>query len=162
MTHKLNIKEVFEIALQMEKDGVDFYKNAAAKTDDSDIRKVLTELSEMENGHYSTFESMLAQLVKDVAPEDFDHDSESAKYLQAMVAGKIYTPDDISAAELAKAADICSILGKAVLLEKEAVIYYLGIKNFIPERLGKERIEAIINEEISHVNFLTETLEAYR
>ncbi|MHC4870988.1 MAG: ferritin family protein [Planctomycetota bacterium] len=162
MTDKLNIKEVFEMALQMEKDGAAFYKNAAKKTDDADIKNLLTNLSEMEDGHYVTFEKMLADVVKDVGPEDFDHDSESAKYLHAMVAGKIYKSDDISTNELANASDICDILEKAVLLEKEAVIYYLGIKNFIPESLGKDKIEAIINEEISHVNFLSETLENCR
>jgi rubrerythrin len=46
----------------------------------------------------------------------------------------------------------------AVELEKQAILFYLGIKDMVPERLGKDMVERIIKEEQSHVVMLSNRL----
>ena len=50
------------------------------------------------------------------------------------------------------------VLRKAIELEKDAIIYYLGMKDAVPEDLGRDRIDRIIRQEMGHVVLLTARL----
>jgi len=50
------------------------------------------------------------------------------------------------------------ILRMALELEKDSVVFYQGIREIVPERLGKGRIEAIIKEEMKHITQLSSQL----
>jgi rubrerythrin len=50
------------------------------------------------------------------------------------------------------------ILTTARDLEKEAILFYVGMKDLVPEELGRHRIEEIIQEEKRHFVTLTEEL----
>ena len=51
------------------------------------------------------------------------------------------------------------ILRIALDLEKKAILFYLGLKDVVPENLGKDKIDRIIDEEKSHVVTLTQELK---
>jgi rubrerythrin len=51
------------------------------------------------------------------------------------------------------------ILRTAVGLEKDTILFYLGIKDLIPVQSGQDRIEEIIREERRHVIQLTNVLK---
>jgi rubrerythrin len=36
-------------------------------------------------------------------------------------------------------------------MEKDSIVFYLGMKELVPERLGKNRIDGIIKEEMGHL-----------
>ena len=52
------------------------------------------------------------------------------------------------------------ILQTAIGLEKDSITFYLGIREMVPEKLGKDKVDRIIKEEMSHVVMLTEELSA--
>jgi rubrerythrin len=52
------------------------------------------------------------------------------------------------------------ILKVAINAEKNSVAFYSGIKQFVPDRAGKDRIEAIITEELGHLAMLSLSLAA--
>ena len=43
------------------------------------------------------------------------------------------------------------ILKSAIEAEKDSIVFYLGMKEAIPQNLGRDRIEAIIKEEMEHI-----------
>ena len=47
------------------------------------------------------------------------------------------------------------ILLAAIGLEKDSIIFYLGMKELVPENLGKNRIDKIIKEEMGHIRLLS-------
>ena len=47
------------------------------------------------------------------------------------------------------------ILRVAIGLEKDSIIFYLGMKELVPENLGKNRIDKIIKEEMGHIRLLS-------
>lgn len=49
---------VFEYAMQMEKDGEAYYRSAAARVEHKGIRSILTMLADAEVSHYRLFETM--------------------------------------------------------------------------------------------------------
>jgi rubrerythrin len=52
------------------------------------------------------------------------------------------------------------ILKEAITAEKDSIVFYLGMKELVPETLGKKRIDAIIKEEMSHIKLLSKELVA--
>ena len=50
------------------------------------------------------------------------------------------------------------ILKAAIEAEKDSIVFYLGMKNAVPEKLGKDRIEGIIKEEMGHIRLLSREL----
>ena len=55
-----------------------------------------------------------------------------------------------------------NILQTAMGMEKDSIVFYLGMKELVPERLGKDRIDAIIKEEMGHLASLGRELAALR
>jgi rubrerythrin len=44
------------------------------------------------------------------------------------------------------------VLRAAIGMEKDSVIFYLGLRDLVPSGAGRERVEAIIREELSHIS----------
>lgn len=47
-----------------------------------------------------------------------------------------------------------SILKAAITAEKESIVFYLGMKDMVPEEYGKDKLDKIIREEIGQIGML--------
>ncbi len=154
-----NADEIFEMAEEIERNGAKFYRQAAANTSDKAAKKMLLELAVMEDGHLEIFQAMRRKLTdKEKEPVVYDPDNEAAQYLQAMAdmhgcEGKISPAKELTGRETLK-----EIIEVALNAEKESVVFYFGLKNFVPDTAGKSRVDKIINEEIGHINTLNQRL----
>jgi rubrerythrin len=54
------------------------------------------------------------------------------------------------------------ILNTAIGLEKDSIVFYLGIKEIVPKRLSRQRIDDIIKEEMGHIAVLSKELAALK
>jgi rubrerythrin len=54
------------------------------------------------------------------------------------------------------------ILKEAITAEKDSILFYLGIKDLVPQALGQNRIDEIIKEEMAHIHLLTQELVAIK
>jgi rubrerythrin len=52
------------------------------------------------------------------------------------------------------------ILKLAINAEKDSIVFYLGLKDFVPARAGKDKVEEIIKEEMSHIAVLNRRFPA--
>jgi len=153
MMYDFNAKDVFEMALQMERNGAAFYKNAAQKAATDDARKLLMELSNMEEGHEKAFSVMMRDLAD---PEKtatvFDPNGEAAAYLKGLVDTRVFFEKTVDPSTLK------DIFMAAIGAEKDSIVFYLGIRDLVPEKYGKHRIDAIIKEEMGHIEALSRQL----
>ena len=83
MTRTYNIDEIFEMAEQIERNGVAFYRRAAEVSMDEERKRKLLDLAEMEASHECTFAAMRTE--QENAPTSFDPDGEAARYLDAII-----------------------------------------------------------------------------
>jgi len=159
MTLRFNADEVFEVAIKIEQNGAAFYRKAASLQLESGNRSFLEKLALMEDGHEKTFVAMRAEL-SGPAKESvvFDPEGENSLYLEAMadVHGGEGSPS--AAEKLTGRESMLEVVGIALGLEKKSILYYLGVRDFVPARLGRDRIDTIIKEEQSHVAQLTHIL----
>ena len=154
-----NADEIFEMAIQIERNGEKFYRKAAEGIDDENTHQTLTELADMEADHIKTFSDMRKGLSeKELEPTVFDPDNQAAMYLQAMADGYIFDLKVDLCEQLRETETKEHVLKLALEAEKDSIVFYLGMKELVPARLGKDKIETIIGQEMEHITILTKKL----
>ncbi|MCK4753126.1 MAG: ferritin family protein [Planctomycetes bacterium] len=162
MAGTFNADEVFEMAEEIERNGIRFYHEASTKAADKEMKQMLQDMAVMEEGHLKTFEGMRRELSdEEKGGVVFDPYNEGAVYLQMMAGlrgseGKVSPSQKLSGNETIK-----EILEIAVDAEKESIVFYSGLKNMVPVTAGRDKVEAIIAEEMGHVNSLLEQLKKF-
>jgi rubrerythrin len=154
-----NANEIFEMAEQIERNGARFYRKAAERTKDEAGRRIFNDLAEMEDKHLATFKEMQKRLAAgDAAATTFDPDNQAAMYLQAMADRRVFDVTVDPSEQLTGKEPAADILHTAIGLEKDSIVFYLGMRDLVPERLGKGKIEDIIREEMEHIAILSSEL----
>ncbi|MCS7150789.1 MAG: ferritin family protein [Endomicrobia bacterium] len=147
----LNISEVYQIAINIEKNGIKFYSLWAKKIKDKKLKDIFSALAYAEVEHKKIFEKMLKE-IEDYEPKEA-YNEEYFQYLRAYSDGLVF---DIK--KIQKKANEIKTISKAVEFaidrEKDSILYYQEVKNLLPEKYHKE-IEKIINEERRHFLDLT-------
>ena len=155
-----NADEIFEMAIRIEKNGAEFYRKAASLQSDAKNIKFLEGLANMEDQHRKIFTEMRATLKQtEKDPKVFDPYNEVSEYLAAMAdtmggEGSPSVADSLTGDETLE-----EILQTAIGLEKDTILFYLGIKDLIPVQSGQDRIDEIIREERGHVIQLSNLLK---
>ncbi len=157
MNYDFNADNIFEIAQQMEQNGAAFYRDAAGSVDDSDVKDFLLEFAAMEVEHEKTFINLRKELTAaEKASTIFDPNDESALYLKALADTRVFFKKEIDTSSIEE------IFKSAITAEKDSIIFYLGMKDLVPESLGKDRMDAIIKEEMGHIKILSQKLAALK
>jgi rubrerythrin len=157
MGYDFSAKDIFEMAKQIERNGVKFYQTAAVSVSDASEKELLLNLAKMEEQHEQTFVDLEAELSDtESAGTTFDPEDENALYLKALADTRVFFEKDIDTSSLKE------ILKDAITAEKDSIVFYIGMKNLVPEKLGTTRIDQIINEEMGHIRLLSKELMAYK
>ncbi|MEK7399666.1 MAG: ferritin family protein [Candidatus Poribacteria bacterium] len=165
MSVKFNIDEIFEMAEQIERNGQIFYRHAGnIMPPESESQKLMLLLADMEIKHEKIFADMRKDILNQNAMDsilnpDFDPDGLAGMYLRAIVDGKIFNlikpPDEyFTENETAE-----NLLKSAIQREKDAIIFYLGIKESISKDFGQDKVDLIIKEEMSHITYISNEIK---
>jgi len=155
MSFVFNAEEIFEMALQIEKNGEKFYRESARKVRDSEAEDLLTRLADMEVEHQKIFKGMKSALTEaDQKAITYDPNNEAGLYLASLANTKVFFEKNLDTSKLE------GIFKSALAAEKDSIAFYLGMKDLVPTGTGKEKIEEIIKEEMRHIRILGEKLAA--
>ncbi len=153
MMYDFNADDIFEMAEQMERNGAVFYKTAAAAVDDAQSKEFLLELAQMEVDHEKTFSQMRSTLnASETASTVFDPEGESVQYLRALADTRVFFEKEIDTSSIEE------ILKDAITAEKDSIVFYLGMREAVPEKMGRNRLDDIIKEEMGHIRLLSKAL----
>ncbi len=156
-----NADEVFEMAEQIERNGARFYRAAAEKF--PEVSQLLLELAVMEDNHEKTFAAMRTELSgTEAEPLVFDPDDQAQLYLQAMADEHIFNIKSDPVNQLGNLDTPDEVLKTALGLERDSIAFYAGLKESVSQRAGKDKIDAIIKEEINHIAILSQKMEALK
>ncbi len=147
-----NADEIFEIAEQIERNGGIFYRKAAESVDGEE-KEFLLELAKMEDDHEITFAAIRKELTgKEKASTTFDPEDEAAQYLNALAETRVFFEKELNPTNM------IDILKAAVMAEKDSIVFYLGMMDLVPGKMGKDKINDIIKEEMAHIKLLSNRL----
>ena len=152
MAYDYNVDEVFEMAIHIEENGAAFYRKAAEQQQDPADKEFLEKLAKMEDKHQATFEEMR----KDVTDAEkqstvFDPQEELTLYLKAMADAHGGEGSPEVANFFTGRESMAEIITMAIGLEKESILFYIGLKDLVPPKYGQDKIDHIIKEERMHI-----------
>jgi rubrerythrin len=152
MPYDFNADEIFEMAIRIEDNGARFYRKAATLQSDTQNRKMLENLEAMEKHHKGIFEDMRSQISEaEKSATVFDPAGEATQYLSAMADSHKGEGSPAAAELLTGKESIAEIVDIAIGLEKESILFYIGLKDLVPPNLGQDKLDEIISEERQHI-----------
>jgi len=159
MSIRFNADEIFAMSEQIERNGARLYRHAADLAPDKENRRVLLDLAQMEDRHEKTFAGMRRRLSEEERkPVVFDPDSELGLYLEAMANENVFRLSADPLSQLRGQETLKDLLWTAIGVEKDSIAFYTGLKELVPERLGRDWVERIIREEFGHISTLNARL----
>ncbi|OGR21870.1 MAG: rubrerythrin [Desulfobacula sp. RIFOXYA12_FULL_46_16] len=149
MTNEFNADDIFEMAVKIEQNGAVFYRDAVGQVEEKKNKDFLLELAQMEDEHGVIFSNLKKELTaQEKIVTTFDPEDENILYLNAFADSKVFfkkeKPDN----------NFRNILHCAIQTEKDSIVFYLGIKELVPEKYGRSKIDTIIKEEMGHIRLL--------
>lgn len=140
---------VFEFAMQMEKDGEQFYRELAGKTKNAGLKKIFSTLADEEVVHYDTFKKLGQMSATGIVESNV---LEKAKniFLEMKVAGGFDIAAEMPQTEAYKA---------AMEAEKKAYAFYEEKAGETTAANEKEILLAFAREERRHYRLLEYVLE---
>jgi len=160
MTVEFNAFEVLEIAEKIERNGARFYRRAAELFDDAGTSKMFLELANWEATHVQVFANMRKQLSEQSRElRTFQPENSILLDAQAMAGLAVFGIRPDPSDELTGKESKVDVLKKAIEKEKDSIVYYTGLRDFVPARAGKDKIDDVIGEEMRHIGILSQSLQ---
>ena len=153
MMYDFNADDIFELANQLERNGAKFYRTAAKAAKDDNARELLLRLAAMEDDHQKIFTQMHSQLTaSEKTATVFDPEGEAVGYLKALADTRVFFEKKIDTSSME------AILKDAITAEKDSIVFYLGMREAVPEKQGRSRLDDVIKEEMGHIHLLSTEL----
>lgn len=159
----LSAFDVLEIAERIERNGVKFYRRAAGLADDPGLSTLFVNLAQWEARHIEVF-----RLMKDRLGDQRWQEGELAPlrigppHSHVMAGLAVFGVQPDPTAQLRGRQRKADVLRLAIEKEKDSVVYYLGLRDFVPGQADKDQVEQVIQEEKKHVRILMQSLEQAR
>jgi rubrerythrin len=150
---ELNKIEVFKIAQNLEKQGIEFYKKSAEFTDEQELKTLFDELAAMEIKHLALFRG-LEEKFKDDAYLDSD---DIGKYLDEQYHSSLFDQEE-SVDEWKDISSVKDIFKNARSKEVFSVQFYSFIHGQAKSGETKSALEKVIAEEKEHVALMDKYL----
>ena len=159
MAIRFNADEIFRMAERSEANAAELYRHAARMFQrDADV-DFLLRIALMEDRHQATFAAMRAALPPALNEEGpYDPYLEATLYLDALAGGHGGEGAVAPAQVLTGQETLAAVLQLAISLEQKAIAFYVGLRDMVPEHLGRDKVETIIVEEQSHVVIMAREL----
>lgn len=159
MTVDFKAAEVFDLARQMEAGGGEFYRRAADKFGDPDIRALIVKLAAMEEGHHAIFGELKDCYLRKAPAAD--REVPLSDYLHTWVSGYVFASDKKPVDRLEGLTELSDVLRLAMELEKDAIAFYSGIRDMVREE-DRWVVNRIIDHELMHLTTLGRILREGR
>ena len=148
MSVLFSASEIVTMAIEVEKNGLDFYRAMASRAKDEKVKNIFSFLAVEEAQHKNTFQKLL----KSLSPLELSHTEEAEynNYLGALTSSRLFRAD-VNTDELIKGIDNdIQALDLAIGSEKESILFYYELR----EQTGgedRETVDTIIKEEKMHL-----------
>jgi rubrerythrin len=152
MSEPFSLKRLLDFAISRERESVTLYKALAQKTSDLTLKKIFNDFVAQEKQHEIFYTQVLNDISKDSDPKTpLDEESEYTVYMRNLMDDHItsleITGDQIYSMDQA--------LDFAIAREKNSILFFSGLKNYIPDKV-KPTLDIIIKEEMRHAALLTD------
>jgi rubrerythrin len=148
-----SLKDIIDIAVQIEQNGERVYRNAAQKIENPSLRSLLQGLADEEAQHAKWFEALMDTVT---GTGDFPEQEKMGRaLLKNAVGAQSFTLEDADFSSMGTIEDLFEL---AIEFEKDTVLFYGMLQPLIEDQKTLEQLHAIIQEEENHATCLKERL----
>ena len=145
------VKEIFNMAIQIEKNGEAVYRGVIEKISDPALVSLLEWMADEEVKHAEWFASLKQELElhskKNLVQEI------SRDFLKNLLGGQKFSLEGIDFSQVGQINDLIDVL---IEFEKDTILFYEILKPFIQDEDTLLQLQKIINEEKHHIKQLQE------
>ena len=150
--------EVFDLAVQTERNGRTFYEAAAAAASAPDVTQIMAHLAQAEAEHEATFRQLRDEAyppgqapVEEALPETYA--DELVENMTALLRSRVLPDEATGLRVVAEMKDDTAALDFALAFEKDTILFMQQMREMIPEH-DRERLSVLIQQEHIHVRLL--------
>lgn len=149
-------REILDVAVQIEKNGVKFYTDASKAFKNAKIRAIFQDLAHEETMHIKVFSDLVKPLPESAPYGEYaPYMEEASEYLNALANSEVFTkPEEGSKLSLTVRSEKEAV-EYAIQMEKDSLLFYLEMKQMIRKK-DKEIVDKLIEQEKNHLSRLTE------
>ena len=149
-------KEVIEMAIRIEENGVEFYTRAGNATKSERLKELFIFLAREEKKHIACFEDMDKRIESNDLPGSIDpYLEEESLYLKALANSRVFTNAHEGKGLAGEVRGENDILQTAINMEKDSILFYYELHNAVRDK-DKATLRNLIEEEKTHLRKLTE------
>ncbi len=148
------IADIYTIAIQIERNGEQEYRQAAQQAEDMAMKKLYLEMAEQEAEHAAWF----ARLLKNAPQQNIEEEDLGefgAKMLQDIVKNAQFPVEGKRLDEIENPQEAMQF---SIALEEDTITFYQFISDLLEDKEAKKELQQIIAEERLHVEKLKEGL----
>jgi rubrerythrin len=150
LSNMFTIADIRDIAIQIERNGEAAYLQASEAVDDPELIRLFRKMADQEKEHARWFEQM--QLPQDPERQDPQIAEMGRELLQTITAKQTFSLD---AERLIAAEDIRAVLQQSREFEKDTILFYEMLYDFLAEgEASRRHLIKIIEEERTHIEQL--------
>jgi rubrerythrin len=150
--------DILNFAIEIERNGYEFYTETAKKFKDLKTVKLFHYLAEQELRHERCFKQMKRKSPTFTPTETLEAAYEI--YKQEFLATYMFSDSAQTQGRIKLVASVEEAVNLAVGFEKDTVVLYSSIKKYIDEE-NKKLIDEVIDEELGHIVRLLELKKDY-
>jgi rubrerythrin len=143
------IEDIRNIAIQIEKNGEETYRNASKAAKDPEVAKMLAWMADEEKYHAKWFSGLKSNTR--VTPEQREMEMMGRTLLQDMIKGNNFLIDEN---ELQNAKTVEEVIARSKTLELDTILFYEFLINFLDDQETIIQLKRIIEEERNHIKQL--------
>ena len=151
---KLNLKEIIEMAIQIETAGAAFYNRLRELVESDEAKELFEHLEKAEYQPIEDFEAILKEALARPGSHEYATTEVDLLYLRAFASRRIFTsPEDaISKAENLK--DVIEAIDMALDFELKSVGFYRELADMIENREDSASVTELEKQEKEHAAYL--------
>jgi rubrerythrin len=146
-----NLRDVLDMAIQIERNGESVYRKALARTEDPELVEMLTWMAAEEARHAGHFSDIRQKLTLEV--ENILMDELGKLMLESIVGNRSFSLEEVDFAKIEEVNDLLKIM---ITFEKDTVEFYRLFRNLLADAAEQASLDDIIADEEQHIRKLEE------
>lgn len=142
-------REIYHLAIQIEKNGEKFYRDALDKITSSSLRELIVWIADQELEHQEWFSKRKAALEGRV--DDLNLEETGNTVLQNIFGDQTFS---LKEADLSSIHNVEDLIRLTVEFENDSILFYEMMGSLIDDEETSEKLQEIIQEERHHIELL--------
>ena len=149
-----NLKEIIEMAIQIEVSGAAFYRRLKELAPSEEVEELFGFLEADEYRHIKDFQDILKSALKRHGNREYAASEQELLYLRAFASRRIFEDPEDAAAKAESLKDTLQAIDMALDFELRSVSFYQDMARIIEDPEDKESVQDLEDQERAHAAHL--------